>query len=104
MLDAVGSHLRDRTMIHEFCDQDQNVVVITSASDQAQFLQLNSLDPGHKCFYKREKWLVLKLYSEFRTEAWERIYYHSQISPGSVIKHGFIDNRMILHPYIWPGP
>ena len=55
MLDAVGSHLRDRTMIHEFCDQDQNVVVITSASDQAQFLQLNSLDPGHKCFYKREK-------------------------------------------------
>ena len=31
------------------------------ASDQAQFLQLNSFDPGHKCFYKYEKWLALKL-------------------------------------------
>ena len=24
------------------------------------FLQLNSFDPGHKCFYKCEKWLALK--------------------------------------------
>ena len=24
-------------------------------------------------------------------------------TPGSVINHGFINNRMILHPYIWPG-
>jgi len=28
---------------------------ISRASYQAQFLQLNSFDHGHKCFYKREK-------------------------------------------------
>ena len=82
MLDAVGSHLRaaDRSICGEdhnvlkwfhhadnktawlsFCDWIHLLKKQSRASDQAQFLQLNSFDPGHKCFYKHEKWLALKL-------------------------------------------
>ena len=84
MLDTVGSHLH--VAEGSICDQDHNVLKWfhyadnktawlsfcdcikkkqSGTSDQAQFLQL---DPGHKCFYKHEKWLALKLckWAEFR--------------------------------------
>ena len=33
------------------------------------------------------------------------IYQNMQLQlEGSIINHGFINSRMILHPYIWPGP